>query len=557
MIAAALARANPLAMVAVLWRRFRARPKSLPIMGGYTAPGFLQRHRKKLLFALFLFVLIYSMAFHLFGRFLIVQFLAPLAVLGLLVIWALPEIGKAPTATLRWLFFAFIFALLCWPDYLALALPGMPWVTAIRLVGVPLALILLISLSISRNFRAEMHDIISAVPWMWKLLVTFIVIGFFSIFISSNIGTSANKFVIALLYWLCIFFAAVYVFSKPGSAMRFTYILWGIVIFLLVLGVLEWRTSQIPWAPYIPSFLKIEDESVQKILAGSARSATGIYRVQGKFTTPLGFAEFLALASPFIVFLILETRNQLVRLSCALTLPVILFVIIATDSRLGIVGFLMTFMLFVAAWAAQRWSKDKTSLFGPAIILAYPVIFAIFIISTFAIGRLRSMVWGGGAESYSTLARIAQLDMAMPKILSEPWGHGIGRGASTVGYVNLADVLTLDSYFITVAIEYGVIGFLAYYGMFLFGIVQSGKYFLFAKCTETRLLSAVAVALMNFVIIKSVFSQQENHPLVFALLGMAVALIWRVQKTMPVKQGPAASAPGVYVAPPPKLVEDW
>ncbi len=42
-------------------------------------------------------------------------------------------------------------------------------------------------------------------------------------------------------------------------------------------------------------------------------------------------------------------------------------------------------------------------------------------------------------------------------------------------------------------------------------------------------LLPIAIALSNFVIGKSVLSQVENHPLVFMLLGMAIALLARAK----------------------------
>ena len=59
--------------------------------------------------------------------------LLPLAALGLLVIWTLPEVRWAPTRTLRWAFYASFIGLICWPNYLAISLPGLPWITVIRL----------------------------------------------------------------------------------------------------------------------------------------------------------------------------------------------------------------------------------------------------------------------------------------------------------------------------------------------------------------------------------------------------------------------------------------
>jgi O-Antigen ligase len=536
-------------------RAARARP--LPKLGAYAGAGVLQRNRKKILVGTFLFIILYTMAFQLFGRFMVVQFMAPLAVIAALIIWALPEVGRAPTGLLQKLFFAFILALLCWPDYLAIALPGMPWVTAIRLVGFPLALILLISLSVSVEFRRELQGVISAVPVIWKMLFTFAIIAFLSIAVSADKAQSVNKFVVGMLYWVSIFFVACFVFTKEGNAHRFSYIIWGIVLFLCLIGVQEWRQSSIVWAGHIPSFLKVEDESVQRILASGGRAATGLYRVQTKFTTPLGFAEFLALSAPFVLHIAMTARQWWHRVLAGITFPLIFWTIVNTDSRLGAVGFFMTFLLYMLVWSSLRWYRNRDSLFGPAITLAYPAVLAAFIAATFAVGRLRAMVWGTGAQSFSTQAREDQLAMAIPKVIRAPWGHGIGQGADSLGYTNLAGVLTIDSYYISVAMEFGVIGFLLYFGMLLVGVVQSGRYMLVAKGRDEMILAPAAIALLNFFVIKSVFSQQENHPLVFAILGMSVALIWRVKQTLPPKVNDGRLPPAGYVPRQSRLVEDW
>src|SRR3546814_19920121 len=73
-------------------------------------------------------------------------FRSPVIALGLLVIWALPETDWAPTKTLAWLLIAFLIALPLWPNYLAIALPGMPWITLLRIIGAPMILLLLIEI---------------------------------------------------------------------------------------------------------------------------------------------------------------------------------------------------------------------------------------------------------------------------------------------------------------------------------------------------------------------------------------------------------------------------
>ena len=78
---------------------------------------------------LMLFCLIYGFFFSVFVPTYFAFFMFPVMVLGLLVIWALPDINWAPTRTLEWLFYATFISLIVWPDYLAIALPGLPWIT--------------------------------------------------------------------------------------------------------------------------------------------------------------------------------------------------------------------------------------------------------------------------------------------------------------------------------------------------------------------------------------------------------------------------------------------
>ena len=44
------------------------------------------------------------------------------------------------------------------------------------------------------------------------------------------------------------------------------------------------------------------------------------------------------------------------------------------------------------------------------------------------------------------------------------------------------------------------------------------------------LLAPLLIALTNFLVIKSIFSQQENHPLAFVMMGAVVVLAWRIKK---------------------------
>jgi O-antigen ligase len=90
-----------------------------------------------------------------------------------------------------------------------------------------------------------------------------------------------------------------------------------------------------------------------------------------------------------------------------------------------------------------------------------------------------------------------------------------------------------------IGLEYGIIGFLVYYGMILFALYAAGRAALSPQPLkgENSFLIPISVTLLNFIVIKSVFSQQDNHPLIFMVLGMLAALLWRVRN-------PVQSQPG-------------
>ncbi|HXU99998.1 MAG TPA: O-antigen ligase family protein [Caulobacteraceae bacterium] len=455
---------------------------------------------------------------------------APLVALAGLTIWALPDTKRPPTSMLTPLLFAFQVGLILWPNYLALALPGLPWITLLRLIGTPLGIGLLVCFSVSASFRSNVASTTRATPWLPRLLLIFVGIQVVTLVFSSDIGHSVDWFLVTLANWTAIFFVSVYVFREPGRAELWTRLLWACAIIVCAIGVIEHHESHVPWRDYIPSFLKINDETVSAILIGGVRSDAGVYRVQSTFSTSLGLGEFLALTTPFVVHHGVQARSWLVRLVAAASIVLFAFVLVTTDSRLGMIGFGLGCLSYLLYWAVRRWRARADSLLGPAIALAYPAFFCAAVATTFVVHRLRARIWGNGPQASSDEGREEQLGIGIPKILSHPWGHGAGTGAKTLGFTELNGFVTIDNYYLSIALEYGVLGFIAFYGLFAMGAYYSTKW-AFQRPTpgETGLLAPLAISLVTFIVLKSVFSQQDNHPLVFMMLGMVAALVWRLR----------------------------
>lgn len=518
--------------------RFRFRLPGLPARGqpasGVLAPyrRFSPRWPLRILCAglLLTAMIAWGMTYALTFPYLLVPLAVPAVAVAAMVIWALPESSNPPVGGLSPLLFAFTAAMYLWPNYLAIALPGLPWLTLLRILGVPMALLLLICVSTSTDFRKQLGGVLSTDALIWRLLVGFLAIQFLTIAFSPELGGSFARFTITLTNWYAAFFVGCYVFSRPGAAARWVFLLWVCAVILCFIAIWEARLGRPPWAGYIPSFLRVDDPAVQRTLAGSARGGLTARRVAATTAHPLIFAEFLGLIVPFAVHYVMQNYALWLRVAAALSLPLIAYAIMLTDSRLGVGAELLSIVIYLFMWGALRWARTRSSIFAPALVLAYPVIFSLFIVATFAIGRLRAEVWGGGAAQPSTQARIDQWNSGLPKVFAAPWGHGIGRGGDVLGFVNGAGTLTIDTYYLNLLLEYGVLGFAVYACLFARGVWVSGRAGISSKATdELLLLIPISIALMNFIIIKSVMASESNHPLVFMMLAATLALTARVR----------------------------
>ena len=95
------------------------------ILRPYTRPGPGRLVQAALLLAFMGFCLFFGFLYGLTTPFLIKQLVIPIVLLALVAVWALPDVKTAPTGALYGLSFAFVIVLFLWPNYLAVALPGL------------------------------------------------------------------------------------------------------------------------------------------------------------------------------------------------------------------------------------------------------------------------------------------------------------------------------------------------------------------------------------------------------------------------------------------------
>jgi hypothetical protein len=494
----------------------------------YESSRFLVRHVP---WITCVFCLFYGFAFAFLAPFVLLFFAIPLAVLVGLVIWALPELPRPPVKTLEHLFFAFALSLALWPNYLALALPGLPWITLQRLTSYPMAAVFLVCISVSRDFRRTIASIANATPILSRALIFFTALQVLSVAFSTSVFQSVNQLLVALVNWTLVYFISVYIFARPGRIRLWAIGAWMLSIYVGLIALVEFRNRHVPWAGHIPSFLKIESDLVERILAGSERTGTSKYRAQSVFTTPLALAEFIALSMPFIVHFGVRSTRSWVRISAWASVVLLVTVVVFTGSRLGMAGVFLSFLLYPLFWAALKRKEAPGHVLSLIILAGYPALFSVLLAASLFVHRISGRVWGNDTQSQSTGARIVQWTMGLPKIAAHPWGYGIGRAGETLGYRIPSGMLTIDSYYLSLVLDYGILGFVLYFSIFFSAMYYAGK-FSFAGTRAGQDESFVVpafIALANFITIKAVFSQPDNHAIVFMILGMISAVVFRLK----------------------------
>jgi hypothetical protein len=478
-----------------------------------------------------LLCLAYGFFFGLTAPTLIVAFVAPIALLAALIIWALPGQRAAPTIWIEFLFPAFFVALIIWPNYLAISLPGLPWITMLRVLALPMTGCLLVSLSVSASFRKRVAESVTGVKLVWILFCAFNVLQVLTIFLSRQPGASAQLVFNQQIYWTVIFVIACALFRDVRYVEKYWALLCAIAVPIMIVTALESREQHILWVDHIPPILRIPDPSVGLTLAPSFRPGINLYRAKATFSTQLQLAEYLALLTPFLLHFGFFARKQVFKIAAFAMIPLVFITIRMTDARLGVAGMIVSLLLYGLLWSVVRWRSHPRDLLAAAVVYAYPAVFLAGVASVFASYRIHAMVFGDGAQASSSAARDNQLAMALGRLIQAPWGHGTGQSGLAMGYADGA-FITIDNYFITVGLDYGVLGVFLWSGIFISGIVAATYCCLSAKYAgrqETRLLAPLAVALSAFMVMKWVHGQDYTHPVPFMLLGMVSALVYRLR----------------------------
>jgi O-antigen ligase len=277
---------------------------------------------------------------------------------------------------------------------------------------------------------------------------------------------------------------------------------------------------------YLPDWMIGGGEAIINIMRPIYRN--GQYRVNGISITSLEFAELFVYLAPFLLYFIIDSKNVLLKFITA-SLMVLAFIgILKTGSRLGNVGLLFGTMTYIMIWSLRQWLRDGMNIIGPAIVTLYISGIAGFVAVLAVSTRIRGIIFGDSSTASSSNARLSQLTDGLPIIASNPvFGYGIGMGADKLNYRNPAGALTIDSYWLSIAIETGLTGLICFLLFFISLIWSAAKLYIYEDQINpsAKLGAALASALSCFLLIKLILSQTFNNSLIYFMAAITLIIL--------------------------------
>jgi O-antigen ligase len=451
------------------------------------------------------------------------------AMAGIMLIWAMPELRWVPNRSLRKIFFAAVFVELAIPNYYAIVLSGLPWISLRRLFVSTLIVLFLIAIAGSAPARSKIVKTLSANKLLSFCVIGYLVMAVISFPTSASVAVSSSILLEAILNWYLPFFACLLVITSERDVLiLYKLIAWCSAI-VGVLGIAEfftqtrWLLKLIP--PGILAELADSNPTFGALVYGVG-FRNGLYRSISIFTDPLSFGEFAAMSGPLGSYFLIHGRTKGERILGLAVVVSSMMSLFATGSRGGMIGFALA-MSVLAALSIIRYSRaNPGSLIGLiSAVLATTVITGVVGL-VFLSQRLYNIIIGSGEAASSNDARAEQWHMAWPHIFDNPiTGHGIGTGAKVVGFTVQSGFATIDSYALSLLVETGFPGLIFFFGSIACAIWSCARIYLTRTEARFDIGGPLACSLIPFFLYRLTLSQRENHAFFFLLLAIALVFI--------------------------------
>jgi len=476
----------------------------------------------------------------------------PLAAMFGLVLWLLPDVDRVSNPPIYKLAVAYMIATVAWPNYIALALPGLPWITPSRLILGALLVIMVLHFAQHADSRRTVANIIGYDK---------IALGLYALYLATVVWTLplAEQRVETMRYallqevlYLTPMFAVAWALADIRRLKPIMVMFSLTCIFTMLVSVLENGMQQPPWLNIIPSFLRVDPILLETYLSPQSRVGDGRYRIRSTFGIVIFYSQYLCLVVPLLFEEVRKMRGAKIGVA-VLLVALVLQTVWFSNSRTSTLAVLVPFFIGSALYGIRligfRRGGDP---FKSAIVLVFVIGAVVAFAGAIASSHtLQMYTIGGKQHAGSDEVRGEQWDNARSQISKNPIGAGAGNSGPLVGKLSPSGVYIIDSLYINYLVDFGPLGFLGFFGCLArlswLGVIT----YLRAEDETDELAGPLALGMISFIISAYVISNTDNNFIVMAY-GACILVLYRRQEmrkaTVIARGGPASTSSAVVVA---------
>jgi O-antigen ligase len=452
-----------------------------------------------------------------------------IAIFALVLLWVLPDGFTPPDKLIRQLLFVMACVDLALPSYYAIQIPGLPWISARRLISFILIALFLFAYSTSRESRKRIAAVVSHNRYIFICAGGLLLVILLSIFTSYNPAVSLTGLIEVILEWYIPFIAAIYVIRSDIDVGKLLILVCCCALIVSAMGVLEFIFYKRIYIILMPKFMVDNLAAANPIFASmltSIQIRNEQYRAASLFTESLSFAEFEAMVAPLALTFLIHGRRLFDKVFGAVVAVACLAGIFVSGSRGGYLAFLIATATLVTLFVIRSRLFQPRSLAAP-IFGVFGASGAVLIVGAIIfVGRIHKMVLGGGATAYSNDSRRIQWQMGWPKIMDNPvTGHGYDLAGDIVGYAPAPGLPpSVDSFLLALLTEAGVPSALFFFGMCFYSVWVGARQYLRDRTLGGALAGGLACSITGFTAYRFYLAQRENMTLLFILVGCTALL---------------------------------
>ena len=458
--------------------------------------------------------------------------LPPMSVFGvvalavLISLWVMPDLPVQPYRSIRRLLLVVLIVHLGLPYYSTIQIASLPWISARRMVTLPLIALFAIAYSSSSETRRRIASVLRENRAIAICVLGFPAMAVVSIVTAANPIVSIGAVSQSVLEWYLPFLAVLYVVREERQVEMLTRVILWCSLAIALMGIFEFIVQKNLYVSMLPSFL-VDDLMANNPSFGRIVTKTfyrnGMYRSSSLYFVSLSFAEFEAMIAPLAMVFAVYGRTLRDRALGAVFVIAAVAGIFVSGSRGGyvsvIVAFVATVVLYLVRTYRFEFRSLKPALVGAMAAGGFAILFGLILF-----WRLHVIVLGGGMEQYSNEARETQWAMGLPHILANPLtGHGYGQGAEVVNF-NPYGVLSIDSFLLAALVETGVPGVVFFFGGLLLCIWTGVKRYLSDPSWRGALMGGLACSLLAFLTYRTVLAQRENFLPMYLFVACIISL---------------------------------